>query len=66
MSYNIKNLEETKDNYVNRNLIYNGNYEVGLFMIQTIDAIKELQKQLAKKKDAIDVNDIKEVKRINE
>ena len=63
---NIKDLEEIKDDYVNRNVIYNGSYEVGLFMIKTVDMfvsqaneIQELYKQLAKKGDNMDFSQLK-------
>jgi len=68
----IEKLEEIKNDYINRNIIYNGNYEIGCFMITTIDILKDLTqekqniyKELAQKEDAIDVNDIKEVKNLN-
>ena len=40
----IENLEKVKNDYIN-NPIYYGNYEVGLFMIQIIDILKDLIKE---------------------
>ena len=62
----IKDLEGIVNDYINRNTIYNGEYEIGLFMIQTKDILKDLTqeqqniyKELAQKQDVIDINDIK-------
>jgi len=40
----IEDLEKVKNDYIN-NPIYHGNYEVGLFMIQIIDILKDLIKE---------------------
>ena len=60
----IIKLEDIKNNYIS-NPIFKGNYEIGCFMITTIDTFKDqsdmiadLRKELAQK-DSIDVNDIK-------
>ena len=62
----IKDLEEIVNDYINRNTIYNGEYEIGLFMIQTKDILKDLiqeqqnlYKELAQKQDVIDIDTIK-------
>ena len=64
----IKDLEGIVNDYINRNTIYNGEYEIGLFMIQTKDILKDLiqeqqnlYKELAqlKKEDEINLLNIK-------
>ncbi|GAG89815.1 unnamed protein product [marine sediment metagenome] len=74
----IQDLEETKAAFLDICILGGEGMKeadalhIGLFMEYTISLLKDLiqeqqniYKQLAKKEDAIDVNDIKEVKNIN-
>jgi len=67
---NIEKLEKTYVDYIQRPRQYQ--HYIGMFMQYTIDVLKDqsdmmadLQKQLAKKENTIDVKDIKEVKLLN-
>jgi len=60
---NIEDLDNDYYDYISRPSYYQ--HHIGMFMQHTIDVLKDLQQQLNKKEDKIDVNNIKEVKNIN-
>jgi len=69
----IEKMEKTRDDYYNFNTGSSRDYYIGSFMTDTIntlksqsDAIADLRKELAKKEDIFDVNEVKEVRNLNE
>ena len=70
----IEKLEKIKGHFVFivNNSDSNGLFNIGLFMQETINTLKEqssaiadLQKELAKKEDVFDVSEVKEVRNLN-